>query len=126
MATKDMERVSHLEGAYEHMATKAELATLDGDYRVEFTRMNHTFDLIERRFESIDRRFEEIDRRFEEIDQRFEAIDRRFEAVEATMRSMQEVLVQILERLDRLESLNTRALGFQTQSRTLRDDGDDF
>ena len=100
-----MERVSHLEGAYEHMATKAELATLNGDYRVQFERIEH----------------------------RFEAIDRRFEAIEATMRSMQEVLVQIVERLDRieerldrLENLNSRAIGFQTEARTLRDDGDEF
>ena len=119
MATKDMERVSHLEGAYEHMATKAELATLNGDYRVQFERIEH--------------RFESIDRRFEAIDRRFEAIDRRFEAIEATMRSMQEVLVQIVERLDRieerldrLENLNSRAIGFQTEARTLRDDGDEF
>ncbi len=112
MATKDMERVSHLEGAYEHMATKAELATLNGDYRLQFERIEH---------------------RFESIDRRFEAIDRRFEAIEATMRSMQEVLVQIVERLDRieerldrLENLNSRAIGFQTEARTLRDDGDEF
>ena len=105
MATKDMERVSHLEGAYEHMATKAELAELNGDYRVEFTRIEH----------------------------RFQSIERRLDSLEATMRSMQadirgiqEVLVQIMERLDRLESLNTRALGFQTEGRTLRDDGDDY
>ena len=98
MATKDMERVSHLEGAYEHMATKAELATLNGDYRVQFERMNHTFELI----------------------------DKRFEAIEETMRSMQVVLQQILERLDRLEASNARIIGFQTESRTLRDDGDDY
>ena len=91
MATKDMERVSHLEGAYEHMATKAELATLNGDYRVQFERMEH-----------------------------------RFQSIEETMHSIQELLVQIMERLDRLESLNTRALGFQTEGRTLRDDGDDY
>ena len=105
MATKDMERVSHLEGAYEHMATKAELATLNGDYRVQFERIEH----------------------------RFQSIERRLDSLEATMRSMQadirgiqEVLVQIMDRLDRLESLNTRALGFQTEGRTLRDDGDDY
>ena len=98
MATKDMERVSHLEGAYEHMATKAELATLNGDYRVQFERIEH----------------------------RFQSIERRLDSIEATMRSMQEVLVQIVERLDRLESLNSRAIGFQTEGRTLRDDGDDY
>ena len=86
---KDMERVSRLEGAYEHMATKAELAELNGDYRVEFVRIEH-----------------------------------RFESIEETMRSMQSILQQILERLDRIESSNARIIGFQTSSRTLRDDGD--
>lgn len=105
MATKDMERVSHLEGAYEHMATKAELATLNGDYRVEFTRIHHTF---------------------EAIDRRFEAIEESIRSMQADIRGIQEVLVQIMERLDRLESMNARALGFQTESRTLRDDGDDY
>ena len=119
MATKDMERVSHLEGAYEHMATKAELADLNGDYRVEFTRIEHQFVLIERRFEA-------IDQRFEAIDQRFEVIEETMRSMQADIRGIQEVLVQIMERLDRLESLNTRALGFQTESRTLRDDGDEF
>ena len=39
MTNKDMERVSKLEGAYEHMASKSELAELNGDYRVEFVRI---------------------------------------------------------------------------------------
>ena len=53
MADKDMERVSHLEGAYEHTATKAELATLNGDYRVEFVRIEHRFESIEDTMRSI-------------------------------------------------------------------------
>ncbi len=112
MATKDMERVSHLEGAYEHMATKAELATLNGDYRVQFERMHHTFELI---------------------DKRFEAIEETMRSMQADIRGIQEVLIQIVERLDRLEarmdqieSSNARIIGFQTESRTLRDDGDDY
>ena len=105
MATKDMERVSHLEGAYEHMATKAELAIQNGDNKVQFARFEHQFELIERRFE---------------------AIEKRLDALEAAMHSVQEVLVQILERLERLENLNTRALGFQTENRTLRDDSEDY
>lgn len=105
MATKDMERVSHLEGAYEHMATKAELATLNGDYRVQFERIEH----------------------------RFQSIEETMRSMQVDIRGIQEVLVQIMERLDRLEaqmvqleSLNTRAIGFQTEGRTLRDDGDDY
>lgn len=98
MATKDMERVSHLEGAYEHMATKAELATLNGDYRVQFERIEH----------------------------RFQSIEETMRSMQADIRGIQEVLVQIMERLDRLENMNARALGFQTESRTLRDDGDDY
>ena len=103
MATKDMERVSHLEGAYEHMATKAELATLNGDYRVQFERIEH----------------------------RFRSIEETMRSMQADIRGIQEVLVQIMERLDRLEerldrleTSNARIIGFQTEGRTLRDDGD--
>ncbi len=105
MATKDMERVSHLEGAYEHMATKAELATLNGDYRVQFERIEH----------------------------RFQSIEETMRSMQADIRGIQEVLVQIMERLDRLEerldrleTSNARIIGFQTEGRTLRDDGDDY
>ena len=103
MADKDMERVSHLEGAYEHMATKAELAELNGDYRVEFVRIEH----------------------------RFESIEDTMRSMQATMRTMQSLLQQILERLDgvesrldRLESSNARIIGFQTSGRS-PDDNDD-
>lgn len=90
MTNKDMERVSKLEGAYEHMASKAELAELNGDYRVEFVRIEH-----------------------------------RFQSIEETMRAMQNLLQQILERLDRIENSNARIIGFQTSGRTLRDEGED-
>ena len=93
---KDMERVSRLEGAYEHMATKAGLAELNGDYRVEFVKIEH----------------------------RFESIEDTMRSMQSDIRGIQDVLVQILERLDRIESSNARIIGFQTSSRTLRDDGD--
>lgn len=98
MATKDMERVSHLEGAYEHMATKAELATLNGDYRVQFERIEH----------------------------RFQSIEATMRSMQEVLVQIMERLDRIEVRLDRLESLNTRAIGFQTEGRTLRDDGDDY
>ncbi|MXZ02651.1 MAG: hypothetical protein F4Y88_02950 [Chloroflexi bacterium] len=98
MATKDMERVSHLEGAYEHMATKAELATLNGDYRVQFERIEH----------------------------RFQSIEATMRSMQEVLVQIMERLDRIEDRLDRLESLNTRAIGFQTEGRTLRDDGDDY
>ena len=116
MATIDMERVSHLEGAYEHMATKAELSTLNGDYRVEFAGIRHQFELIERRFQSI----EDTMRSMQILLQQFmERMEERMDRIEARLDSVE-------ERLDRIESSNARLIGFQTSGRTLRDDGDDY
>ena len=92
-----MERVSKLEGAYEHMASKAELAELNGDYRVEFVRIEH----------------------------RFQSIEETMRSMQADMRAMQNLLAQILERLERIENSNARIIGFQTSDRTLRDEGED-
>ena len=100
-----MERVSHLEGAYEHMATKAELSTLNGDYRVEFARMHHTFELIERRFDAIQEVLVQILDRLDRVEARLDRVE---------------------ERLDAIENSNARIIGFQTSSRTLSDDGDDY
>ena len=105
MATKDMERVSHLEGAYEHMATKAELATLNGDYRVQFERIEHRFQSIEETMRSMQVILQQIMERLDRIENRLDSVE---------------------ERLDRLEASNARIIGFQTESRTLRDDGDDY
>lgn len=91
------------------MATKAEIAELNGGYRVEFTRIEHQFALIAQRFEAIDQRFEKIE-----------------ETMHSDIRGIQDMLVKILERLDRIESSNARIIGFQTSGRTLRDDRDDY
>ena len=96
MADKDMERVSHLEGAYEHMATKAELAELNGDYRVEFVRIEH----------------------------RFESIEDTMRSMQDVLLQILERLDRIESRLDRLESSNARIIGFQTSGRSPDDDGD--
>lgn len=94
------------------MATKAEIAELNGGYRVEFTRIEHQFALIAQRFEA--------------IDQRFEKIEETMHSMQSDIRGVQDMLVKILERLDRIESSNARIIGFQTSGRTLRDDGDDY
>ena len=94
MADKDMERVSHLEGAYEHMATKAELAELNGDYRVEFVRIEH----------------------------RFESIEDTMRSMQDVLLQILERLDGIESRLDRLESSNARIIGFQTSGRSPDDD----
>ncbi len=96
MADKDMERVSHLEGACEHMATKAELAELNGDYRVEFVRIEH----------------------------RFESIEDTMRSMQDVLLQILERLDGIESRLDRLESSNARIIGFQTSGRSPDDDGD--
>ena len=96
MADKDMERVSRLEGAHEHMATKAELAELNGDYRVEFVRIEH----------------------------RFESIEDTMRSMQDVLLQILARLDGIESRLDRLESSNARIIGFQTSGRSPDDDGD--
>ena len=89
MAVKDMERVSHLEAAYEHMATKAELAEMNGDYKVKFVKIDH----------------------------RFESIEDTMSAMLSLQQQILERLDGIENRLDNLENSNAQIIGFQTSGR---------
>ena len=61
MATDDMrERVSRLEGGYEHLATKADLARLEARVELRFAQMDARFEQMETR---MDARFAQMENR---------------------------------------------------------------
>ena len=53
MTTDDMrERVSRLEGGYEHLATKADLARLEARVELRFAQMDARFEQMETRMDA--------------------------------------------------------------------------
>ena len=64
------------------VATKQDLAALEGRMDLRFARIDLRFDGIDQRFDVIDQRFEAIDQCFEAIDHRFDAIDGRFQTTD--------------------------------------------
>ena len=61
MTTDDMrERVSRLEGGYEHLATKADLARLEARVELRFAQMDARFEQMETR---MDARFAQMETR---------------------------------------------------------------
>ena len=61
MTTDDMrERVSRLEGGYEHLATKADLARLEARVELRFAQMDARFEQMETR---MDARFAQMENR---------------------------------------------------------------
>ena len=76
------------------MATKTDLSDLNGDYRVEFVRIEH----------------------------RFESIEDTMRSMQDVLLQILERLDGIESRLDRLESSNARIIGFQTSGRSPDDD----
>ncbi len=63
-----MERVSKLEGAYEHMASKAELAELNGEFKEEYVRTRMLLDSIQATQQAIIAQMNEMQQILERID----------------------------------------------------------
>ena len=133
MAIADMERISHLEGAYEHMASKAELATLNGDYKVQFARIEHQFELMNRTMGAMQDLLVQIVERLDRLEVRMDRVEARLDRVEARLDSLEARMDGLEARMDRvetvLESIDTtsaRIFGYQTRTRDLRDEGAEF
>ena len=87
MAATDTERVSRLEGAYEHMASKAELSDLNGKFKSEYVRTRMRLDSIEEALQTLIGQMAEM---------------------------QQNILVMQDAIVERIERSNARMIGFQT------------
>ena len=82
------------------VATKQDLAALEGRMDLRFARIDLRFDGIDQRFDVIDQRFDVIDQRFEAIDQCFEAIDHRFDAIDGRFQTTDQRLEERLQHFE--------------------------
>ncbi|TQM03103.1 hypothetical protein [Pseudonocardia kunmingensis] len=95
--------------ALQHAETRWLALRLDNDAKeIRGTQREHTrrFDGIDRRLDGIDGRLDGIDGRLEGIDGRLDRVDRelqehggRFDSLETSMRSLTQMVGQVLERL---------------------------